>query len=171
MASKRSNAGPSTTWRVLGLIAVLGAAGLGTFLLMLRGWSDVRTADGEAATDAIESALQEAGPGPAYVTIDGSGTVHVRRDLEGPEPVDLETLSVFAWRPAEERLVRVDVPFWFVRLKMNDAFNLGTLTALLVGDWTNLDLDVTEDDLMRRGPGLVLDQAWADGARLVLWTR
>ena len=47
---------------------------------------------------------------------------------------------------------------------------LGTLSTALARDWQHLDLDVTEEDLERRGPGLVLDEEGAGGRRLMLWT-
>jgi hypothetical protein len=75
-----------------------------------------------------------------------------------------------AWDPGHERLLRIDFPFWFVRLKMSRALNLGTFTSVLAQDWQTLDLKVAEDDLQRRGPGLILDIASADGALLLLWT-
>jgi hypothetical protein len=59
---------------------------------------------------------------------------------------------------------------WFVRVKMSGGLDLGTLTSLLAGDWQHLDVSVSLRDLERRGPGLVLDHARADGARIVLWT-
>jgi len=67
-------------------------------------------------------------------------------------------------------MVRVGFPYWFVRMKMTDSLNLGTLTSVLARDWEHLDLSVSERDLERRGPGLVLDQQTERGARIVLWT-
>jgi hypothetical protein len=96
--------------------------------------------------------------------------VQVHRELESPSPVPLRTLHLVAWDPGHERLLRIDFPFWFVRLKMSRVLNLGTFTSALAHDWQSLDLKVAEEDLERRGPGLILDITSPDGALLLLWT-
>ncbi|MEE8586279.1 MAG: hypothetical protein V3T83_15650 [Acidobacteriota bacterium] len=62
------------------------------------------------------------------------------------------------------------VPFWFVRLKMTESLNLGTITSALAGDWGNLDLKVSVEELERRGAGVVLNHRLEDGTRILLWT-
>lgn len=154
------------------MVAILAAAalGIGASALMLSLWSDLRPASAEEAERAFDAAVAEAGGGPAYLEVSGGGEVLVRRDLERPRPASLRTLHLLAWEPGRARLLRIDFPFWFVRMKMSDTLNLGTLTAALARDWDSLDLSVAERDLERRGPGLVLDQRRPDGARLLLWT-
>ena len=90
--------------------------------------------------------------------------------MERPKPVALCTLHLLAWEPKGSRLLRMSFPFWFVRIKMSETFNLGTLTSALASDWEHLDLKVTEHDLQKRGPGIVLDHQRPDGARILLWT-
>jgi len=157
-------------WKVVALLLVLGAAGFGLFLVTLGRWSDVRTMSPAGAAAAFDDVLAGLGGGPPYVEIDAAGTVSVHREQEQDEPTPLETLYLLSWEPGPERLARVAFPFWFVRLKTTDELNLGTLTTALAGDWENLALSVTTDDLERRGPALVIDHARTDGGRILLWT-
>ena len=115
-------------------------------------------------------ALTRAGGGVPYIEISDTGSVLVHRELEHHDPVALHTLHMLAWEPEGKRLLRVAFPYWFVRVKMSETFNLGTLTSALARDWEHLDLRVSEQDLERRGPGIVLDNRLPDGKRLLLWT-
>jgi hypothetical protein len=72
---------------------------------------------------------------------------------------------VLAYRADAERLVRADLPFWFVKMK-------GTAVQYALGD-TGLDLGALGIDpveLERYGPCLILDQTRANGDRLLVWT-
>ena len=164
----------SRKWQWIGIaaavLAALAVAGIGVSALMFSRWSEVRAVSAEEAAAAFVAAVAEAGGGPPYLEISETGTVAVRRELERGEPVELRTLHLLAWDPDAARMVRVGFPYWFVRMKMTDSLNLGTLTSVLARDWEHIDLSVSEQDLERRGPGLVLDQRTESGARIVLWT-
>jgi len=63
------------------------------------------------------------------------------------------------------RLVRADVPFWFLRVK-------GPALRYAVRD-TSLDLDalnLTARDLEDAGASIVLDETRSNGDRLLVWT-
>lgn len=162
--------------RILIGVAIFALVMMGISTLMLSQWTDFRTATAFDADRAFSSAVElaVAGDGAAtaqpYLEITEDGTVHVHRELEGPEPVTLLGLHVLAWEPDHGRLLSVRFPWWFVRLKMSSAFNLGTITSAMAHDWGNLDLRVTDEDMERLGPGVVLDHRTADGARILLWT-
>jgi len=156
---------------LLAVIGILAAALLGVSALLLSRWSDLRKATPQEAETAFAAALAGMESRSLYLEVSRDGTVHVHRELEQAVPSDLRTLHVLAWEPSTARLLRLDFPFWFVRLKMNRTLNLGTLGSVLARDWGSLDLQVSEDDLSRRGPGLVLAHALPNGARILLWTR
>ncbi|MGD8375225.1 MAG: hypothetical protein PVF68_03720 [Acidobacteriota bacterium] len=161
-------------WRWLGWVLVilgsLAVAGISISGYLFSRWSEVLPADSAGAEAAFRDARERAGGGPAYVEILPTGQVRVRRELEGTERRPFASLHLLAWDPEAARLVRIAFPFWFVRMKMNDAVNLGTITTALAGDWRHLDLRVSVRDLERRGPGIVLDHEMDDGSRVLLWT-
>jgi hypothetical protein len=133
-------------------------------------WTDVATVSPLEAERAFQAALAQAGGGPPYLEVSTDGAVSVHRELEGARPVKIRALQLLAWDPEAGSTLRIRFPYWFVRAKMTDRLNLGTLTSVLARDWRNLDLRVSEADLERLGPGLILDQRNDRGARIVLWT-
>lgn len=166
-------AGPARRRRwpiVLAGFAGFAALMAGVSLYLLSSWSRIERSDARAAARAFQEALDRLGDNAPYIEIAGDGTVKVHRELEAERPAAIRTLHLLAWDPASSRLLRVAFPFWFVRLKMSAKMNLGTLTTALAGDWGHMDLSVAEEELRRRGPGLVLDESRGDGGRLLLWT-
>jgi hypothetical protein len=81
----------------------------------------------------------------------------------------LESLRVLAYDGRAGKLVRVSIPFWLLRLLPSK--NLSFLND------RGLDVDIdsdrvqlTLDDLERRGPGLVLAHEEKSGSKVIVWT-
>jgi hypothetical protein len=77
-----------------------------------------------------------------------------------------QTLNILAFDSKDERVVRMDLPFWLLRLKMRG-------TRIDVGG-NNIDLArlrLTIEDLERFGPTLILDQKDSDGSRVLIWSQ
>lgn len=166
---------PAKRWklhlrRALIALAIAALLGVSVFGVLLTSWTELREVPAAEAQPAIEEVLGAVAEQRAYIFITPDGDVEVRRELELPEPADLRTLHVVGWEPRHERLADVAFPMWFVRMKMSSGLDFGTLASFIAGDWENLDLSISLEDLERRGPGLILDLRRPDGARLVLWT-
>lgn len=151
-------------------IGFLALCGIGFSSYLFSSWTEVRPLEYAEAMAEFDLARSRTGGGPSYLTISPEGSLELRTDLEGPEPVPIEILHLLAWSPDSEKLLQIEFPFWFVRVKMSDTVNLGTVTAALAQDWENLQLKVSVEELERRGPGLILDHRREDGARILLWT-
>jgi hypothetical protein len=144
---------------ILGFFALIGA---GIFLV-------VRNVEVEPATSATaerefeQTAARFAGQSP-LIEIGEHGRVRRREVPERPAGPRPQTLKVLAWSADEDRLVRVNIPFWLLRLSgRRGRFNLGS---------DDLDLDrlrITADDLERHGRGLVLDFQDSRGTRVLIW--
>lgn len=77
-----------------------------------------------------------------------------------------ETLNILAFDPRNERVVRMDVPFWLLRLRMRGTrINLGGSSMDLN------DMNITVEDLERWGPTLIVDHTAPDGARVLVWSQ
>jgi len=150
----------------VGLLAALGL--VATSVLFIR-WTETSVALPAEAQAAFDQALIEAGGGPAYVTISNNGPTVINHELEPSEPAPFNKLILLAWSPRDEKIMRQEYPYWFVRLKLSSSLNLGTMISVLRRDWQQLDLSISLADLKRRGPGLVLDHRRKDGARIMLW--
>lgn len=150
-----------------GGLAALGIASASIFFLR---WTDVSNALPPEAQQAFKQALAEAGDEPPYIEIVNNGTTVVHRALEPNAPQSFDKLVLLAWIPTNEKIVRLEFPHWFVRMKLSTSMNLGTMVALWHRDWDQLDLSVSFADLEQRGPGLLLDHQRKDGGRIMLWT-
>ena len=79
----------------------------------------------------------------------------------------LETLCVLAYDTHEEKLVRVSIPFWLLRLAPTKHVSFLSDTGI---DFDSDRVRLTLQDLERRGPGLILDQADRRGSQVLVWT-
>jgi hypothetical protein len=75
-------------------------------------------------------------------------------------------LMVQAWKPEEERLVRLSLPFWLLKFSPDHLRVSGRGGDF---DLHGLQLDIAQ--LERIGPALVLDYRNQDGVRVLLWTK
>jgi len=75
-------------------------------------------------------------------------------------------LWVLAWDPDHERMIKLSLPFWMLRLG-KQKFNVSQGKTGV--DLEHLDLDLGE--LERIGPALVFDYRDPDGGRVLLWTQ
>jgi hypothetical protein len=76
-----------------------------------------------------------------------------------------DQLFVLAFDPDDERIVKVTVPFWLLRLKAHGTvdFNGGHLELE--------DLKLTVEDLERFGPTLIVDHKSSGGERVLVWSQ
>ena len=81
----------------------------------------------------------------------------------------LETLRVLAYDDRAGKLVRVSIPFWLLRMMPSKHL------SFLNDEGIDVDIDsdrvqLTLEDLERRGPGLVLDEKDRRGSQVLVWT-
>jgi hypothetical protein len=89
------------------------------------------------------------------------------RGARPPSTRKLESLRVLAYDEDEEKLVRVTIPFWLLR--MVPSKNLSFLHDEGI-DFDTSRVRLTLEDVERRGPGLILDQKDRRGSRVLVWT-
>ena len=66
----------------------------------------------------------------------------------------------------DEKVVRLELPFWLLRLKVGGSrFDIGG------GNVDLAKLRLTVEDLERYGPTLILDQKDSDGSRVLIWSQ
>lgn len=154
----------TTTARVLTGIAVAGAIGLLIFGFLT--WRSVHV-ERVAANEALRrfSDVRERFSGLAPILRVGPEGRIVQRSQPTAATQPPKHFYVLAYHAAGQRLVHADIPFWFLTAK-------GPAARFALRG-TGLDLDrlgVSPADLKRYGPLLVLDEASADGGRLLVWT-
>ncbi len=159
----------SNAKRVLWGIAMAGAMGLALFALLAR--QATRIEDALPAEARLRfSSLTDTLAGRQEPLVWWGEDGGLRRRVVEPgqigegSPEEPHTLGVLAYRAAQERLVEVQVPVWFMSLKESVVQYLLREADF---DWGELGLSVA--DLKRAGPGLVLHEENGRGDALLIW--
>ena len=82
-------------------------------------------------------------------------------------PEKLATLRVLAYDTRANKLVNVSIPMWLLRLAPTNKFSFMKDNGI---DFDSDRVHITLEDLERRGPGLLLDQADRRGSQVLVWT-
>lgn len=141
-------------------------AGGGLAIFGVLAWNAVRVerADAAQAVRRFEAARAGLGGAPALLRRDAAGRLVPGPGAPRAAARPAERLLVLAYRAAESRLVRAEVPLWFLLLKAPAVEPMLRGTGLDPGQ-----LSVTPAELKRAGPSLVLDEARGRD-RLLVWT-
>ncbi|HEX4566495.1 MAG TPA: hypothetical protein VH138_07665 [Vicinamibacterales bacterium] len=156
-------------WVVIGVVAVgilcviaLAAAGI----WFVRTHINVQPTTVAAATSDFQTVRDRFATQTPLIELDDHGNfVHANTDRPNGTTRP-EALAIMAFDSRDERVVRMDIPFWLLRLKMRG-------TRINVGGNGNIDLAklrLTVEDLERFGPTLIVDHRDADGSRVLVWT-
>jgi hypothetical protein len=158
-------------WVVVGIVAVgilciVAMAGAGIYFVSQN--FETRTATAASAASEFDAIRAKFAGQKALIELDEHGRFLKANTGREPRPGAgrPETLYVMAFDPDDGGLVKVSIPFWLLRMKMNNAkIDLGGHNM----DFE--DLKLTVDDLDRLGPALVLDQKNEGGDRVLVWSQ
>lgn len=152
---------------IVGILAVAAVGGTAFFV-----YRHVQTqvTPSENAEERFRQARERfAGQQALLEFTHGDDRPRVRRDALPAErsTVRLEALRVLAYDRHEGKLVNVSIPFWLLRLAPANKFSFLNDHGI---DFDSDRVHLTLEDLERRGPGLILDQADRRGSRVLVWT-
>jgi hypothetical protein len=173
---RQSNRSTRRTWVsvLIASIIIVGVLALaavgGTAYFFYRHIHATFTPPEDADTEFAQARARFAGQKPL---------IEIRKDDEpilhrevvpprGAARAPLLALRVLAYDNRARKLVRVSIPFWLLRLAPS-----GKKVSFLNDNGIDFDSDrvhLTLEDLERRGPGLVLDQADRRGSQVLVWT-
>lgn len=150
---------------VAGVLCVVAVAAAG--LWFAKSHIDVREASPVTASNEFDRIRQQFGSQKPLIELDDRGhflRANTDRPTTDRKP---QTLYVLAYSPDEGgRVVRVNIPFWMLRLKLrNSTINIGGRNLDME------DLKLTVEDLERYGPTLILDQDDRRGAHVLVWSQ
>ena len=154
-------------WIVLGvigflIICMLAFAAFGLYFVSRN--LDMEQATSTEASESFESVRAKFKDAP-IITLDSEERVTLSR--RPPEPAASERptmMYVMAYDRDDERIVRVTIPFWMLRLG-REKIRLGT-----GGDLEFEQLKLTAEELERYGPSLLLDHVEGTN-RVLVWTQ
>lgn len=106
------------------------------------------------------------GQQPYLVIKDGKPVVSKEPAAAPGKPV--ETLHIIVWDPDERKVVKLNMPFWLLRMTKGQPIRISPHDD---SDWQGVKLKITAEDLERRGPGLILDHREASGQRVLVWAQ
>jgi hypothetical protein len=152
-------------WIVIGIVAVcilcvIGLAAAG--LWFVKSHVDIRQTSATMAASDFDTVLHRyAGQKPLIELDDRGNFVHANTDRPNGTQRP-ESLNIMAFNPRDDKVVRMEVPFWLLRLKHGTRFG--------VSDLDLVKLRLTVEDLERYGPTLIVDHQDSEGARVVVWS-
>jgi len=154
-------------WRHLVIaLAAAAVAGLGLSLAMVWSATTVERAPAEVAAARFDEVRRTFGGDVSLLVREPGGTIARRASPPPPRSGGLARLSALAYDAAAGRLVAVEVPFWFFKLK-------APAVGLAFRD-TGFDFDslgITASDLEAQGPCILFDEITPDGDRVLVWTQ
>lgn len=152
-------------WILLGVFGFFIVAGIGTAVFAVYWLGShmefVESPAPEAAKTFDEVRAKFPGQQPLLQFKDGEPRALTDT---APSSVRLTTLHILAFDDGEGRLVRVDVPFWLLRLKS------GPISFSSYADgFDDRRVRLSVEDIERRGPGIVLDLVEPNQGRVLIW--
>jgi hypothetical protein len=149
----------------LGVLALFAVAGAGVYFVTRH--IDTRTTTAEDAAMAFGEARARFKDQPPLFDLDEQGHATAMRDLDTlpAGPVTPASLWILAWDPDEQRLVRLSLPLWLMKMGRRNV-DIRSDHSFALED---LKLDMQE--LERIGPVLVIDFRGPTGERVLIWTQ
>jgi hypothetical protein len=150
---------------VLGILSIVAMAGVGFYFFSQH--FDTKVVSRENAGAEFDRAKARFAGQKALIELDERGRF-LRTNADrptGPSAKVPDQLNVLAFDPDDERIVKVTIPFWLLRLKPHGSvdFNGGRLELE--------DLKLTVEDLERFGPTLIVDHKSSGGERVLVWAQ
>ena len=158
------------TWRWLRWFVAFAAIGAAIGIVMISSWTTASTASAAEANAIFAAQRTALGDSPPYIDVDENGKSYLRHELESEIPQPLHAVHALVWLAAEQRLLQIRVPMWFVKAK--DLNGNGLTLMLSAVEWSSSDLSLNlgVDALERRGRGLLCDRERSDGTKILLWS-
>jgi hypothetical protein len=154
---------------ILGVViflAILAVGGTAYYFVQHVG---IDTVSAESAEREFETARRPFAKQEPLLLLDGhdvkvNPAEKARHNRSGAR---IEHIHVLAFDPDEDKLVRLSIPWWLVRMKGSGRVRLNSGSSMFDSERVSLDIE----DLERHGPGLILDAADRNGQRVLIWAQ
>ena len=151
------------------LVMVVGIGLIGGLIWTVTRQVSVQEVSAQAGEEEFEKLRAPFAGQKAFIELPADGSdaePSVHRELATHEPGKVSTIHVRVWVPSDGKLVKLDLPFWMIRLMGSKPIQLRSDESGFRG----LTLKVTAEELERRGPGLIIDHGMREGERVLVWT-
>jgi hypothetical protein len=127
----------------------------------------VQQSSGTDAQTAFDDVRQRFGTRGPLLELRNGRPAYVAGKPDASRPrTELTSLHVIAWDPDDEKLTRVAVPFWLLRLKATP-IEFSSYASGFDDNGVNL----RAEDIERYGAGVILDATTPSGERVLLWAQ
>jgi hypothetical protein len=156
---------------VLGVAFLLVCVGIGA-IVVVTAWfqqnMQVESSTDQGAQTEFESIRQKfGGREPLLEMHDGAPRYTKAREANPlTAGAALSTFNVLVWDPDEERLARIALPFWVLRMK-SDPIQFGAYAS----GFDEGGISLRPEDIEKYGPGIILDTGTSSGERVLLWAQ
>jgi hypothetical protein len=151
---------------VVGVLGIVAMAGVGLYFFSQH--IDTHAATPASAARDFEEVRARFREQKPLIELDDRGQF-LRANTDRTAPPNTKSpqyLYIQAFDSGDERVVKMSIPFWLLRLKAGDT------TIDLNGNRMDLeDLKLTVQDLERFGPTLIVDHKDRDGDRVLVWSQ
>lgn len=149
---------------VFGILGVIAMAAAG--LWFVKSHVNIQSSTQAVAAEDFQTVRARFANQRPLIELDERGNFLQANTDRPSSPQRPNTLTILAFDSHDEKVVRVELPFWLLRLKGGGSrFDVG-------GSHVDLaKLRLTVEDLERFGPTLILDQKDSDGSRVLIWSQ
>jgi hypothetical protein len=150
---------------IVGVLAVTAIGGTAYFIY--RHVNAQFTPSANAQQRFVDARARFAGQKPLIEMRRGNEPLLHRDAIPDSRPQRIETLRVLAYDEDAGKLVNVSIPLWLLRLFPSKRMSFLSDNGI---DFDSDRMHLSLEDLERRGPGLILDQADRRGSQVLVWT-
>jgi len=155
-------------WVILGVVVFFGMIAVGGIIVAVsffRQSLDVTENISASSASPEFDAIYAKFPGqqPLIQLVDGHPQLVTERATQSGNGAPLTTLRVLAYSGDEEKLAKLSLPFWLLRMKSGPI----RLSAYQQG-WDDRGVSFRVEDIEKHGPGIVVDAKRNEG-RMLIW--
>jgi len=150
----------------VGLIAVAGY-----FIYQQFAFQATTATAVSAEEEFTKAAARFTGQRPLLEIVDGEPKLNKERVKPGGKVAKIEALHLLVWQPDERKLVKLNIPFWILRMTRGRPIRLGSRHGDQDEGRDSMRLNITAAELESYGPGLVIDHIDEGGDRVLVWAR
>jgi hypothetical protein len=150
-------------------VVIVGLGLVGTCAYLVSRQFGVETLSRETGShefDKLRSRFEGQRPFIEWPSGEDAGPPVVHREMAQRAAGGVTVVRVRVWSPDDGKLVRVDIPAWALRLMGKGPLKIETGEGAV----RRVELQVSAEDIERRGPGLVMDHTMHDGNRILVWS-
>jgi hypothetical protein len=160
---------------VIGSVVMVAIAVVVVGIWAFRSMVENTEMDGPSAAKMMDDVRARFRHAPPVLDVRPGAVTLSRRPPDAKAAHELTTLHISRWDIHEQRLARVEVPFWLLRMKETP---INVIVENEVGNTAEADggtkvrtpLSVTVADIERFGPALLVDGDTPDGGHLLVWS-